>query len=84
MVESDEWIMNSGYTYHMCPNREWYSSIKMLAEGSVFMGNDHAYKTLGIGKVRYLIVQRLSCDDRRWSVEGYQGCYDCDDGYMIE
>ena len=27
VAESDEWIMDSGCTYHMCPNREWFSSI---------------------------------------------------------
>ena len=52
MTESDEWITDFGCIYHMCPNREWFSSIKMLEGGSLFMGNDHDVKTLGIGKVK--------------------------------
>ena len=44
--ESDEYIPI------MCLNRKWLSITKMLNGGSVFMGNDHAYKTIGIWKVR--------------------------------
>ena len=50
--ESDESIMDSGCTYYMCLNQEWFSSTKMLDGGSIFMGNDHACKTLAMGKVR--------------------------------
>ena len=30
VCHSDEWILDSGCTYHMCPNREWFSSFQEL------------------------------------------------------
>ena len=45
----DEWILDSGCTYHMCPNKGWFSSFKELDDGVVLMGNDNACKTMGIG-----------------------------------
>jgi len=26
---SDAWLLDSGYTYHMCPKREWFSTYKL-------------------------------------------------------
>ena len=25
--QSDEWILDSGCSYHMCPNKQWFSSL---------------------------------------------------------
>ena len=49
---SDEWILDSGCTYHMSPNREWFSDLAELNGGVVYMGNDNACKTVGIGSIR--------------------------------
>ncbi|KAG8480295.1 hypothetical protein CXB51_024758 [Gossypium anomalum] len=49
---SDEWILDSGCTYHMSPNREWFSDLVELNEGIVYMGNDNACKTVGIGSIQ--------------------------------
>ncbi|KAE8696421.1 GDSL esterase/lipase APG [Hibiscus syriacus] len=48
----DEWILDSGCTYHMSPNREWFSDLVELNVGVVYMGNDNACKTVGIGSIR--------------------------------
>ena len=48
----DEWILDSGCTYHMCPNKGWFSSLKKLDGGVIFMGNDNACKTIGIGTIQ--------------------------------
>ncbi|KAM2004372.1 hypothetical protein ACFX15_027830 [Malus domestica] len=48
---SNEWILDSGCTYHMCPIREWFSNFKELDGGVVLMGNNNACKTQGIGKI---------------------------------
>ncbi|KAE8665322.1 Detected protein of unknown function [Hibiscus syriacus] len=45
---SDEWILDSGCTYHMSPNREWFSDLAELNAGVVYMCNDNACKTVGI------------------------------------
>jgi hypothetical protein len=49
---SKGWIMDSACTFHICPNKEWFSSLDLIDGGVVFMGNDVAYKTKGIGKIR--------------------------------
>lgn len=49
---SEEWILDSGCSYHMCPNRDWFSSFQELDGGCVLMGNDNACKTKGIGSIR--------------------------------
>ncbi|KAM1003335.1 hypothetical protein ACFX2C_003672 [Malus domestica] len=48
---SNEWILDSGCTYHMCPIREWFSNFEKLDGGVVLMGNNNACKTQGIGKI---------------------------------
>ncbi|KAG8499853.1 hypothetical protein CXB51_006283 [Gossypium anomalum] len=49
---TDEWILDSGCTYHMCPNKDWFFTLKELEDGVVLMGNDSACKTMGVGTVQ--------------------------------
>ena len=48
---SDEWTLDSGCTYHICYNNGWFSSFKELDNRIVFIGNDNACKTMGIGTI---------------------------------
>ncbi|KAH9687282.1 hypothetical protein KPL70_014707 [Citrus sinensis] len=59
ICHSDEWILDSGCTYHMCLNKGWFSSFKELDGGVVSMGNNNACKTMGIdeGIVRHFTVR---------------------------
>ncbi|KAH9659029.1 hypothetical protein KPL70_023708 [Citrus sinensis] len=52
ICHSNEWILDSGCTYHMCLNKGWFSNFKELDGGVVFMGNDNACKTMGIGTIQ--------------------------------
>ena len=49
---SDEWLLDSACSYHMCPNREWFLSLTKLDGGIVLMGNDNPCKIEGIGRIR--------------------------------
>ncbi|KAK8951459.1 hypothetical protein KSP39_PZI004612 [Platanthera zijinensis] len=49
---TDTWIMDTGCSYHMCPNIEWFTSFRQCDGGRVLMGNDSECKTLGIGSIR--------------------------------
>ena len=49
---SDRWILDSGCSYHMCPNRHWFSSLEELDGGVVVMGNNNTCQTKGIGMIR--------------------------------
>jgi len=43
----DAWLLGSGPTYHMCSKREWFSTYESYHGGSILMGNDAVYKTVG-------------------------------------
>ncbi|KAG8486050.1 hypothetical protein CXB51_019370 [Gossypium anomalum] len=47
-----EWILDSGCSFHMCPNREWFSTYSSIEGGVVRMGNDSSGKVIGIGTVK--------------------------------
>jgi len=49
---SNEWILDSGCTYHMSPVRKWFFDYEELNGGVVYMGNDNPCKTVGIGSIR--------------------------------
>ena len=48
----NEWILDTGATYHMCPNREWFSSFEKLEGCSVVMGDDHPCIMEGVGTIQ--------------------------------
>ena len=48
----DEWILDSGCSYHMYPNRDWFTTYREINGGSVLIGNNVACKTVGIGIVK--------------------------------
>ncbi|KAI5653749.1 hypothetical protein M9H77_30936 [Catharanthus roseus] len=48
---SEHWILDLGCTFHMTPNKHWFSDFKPLEHGKVFMGNNHVCEIKGIGNV---------------------------------
>jgi len=49
---SEQWILDSGCSFHMCPHKEWLDDYEEKAGGNVLMGNDAPCKTIGIGSVK--------------------------------
>lgn len=49
---SDIWILDSGCSYHMCPERSWFHTYEEFDGGAVLMGNDATVKTVGIGNIK--------------------------------
>ena len=45
-------LIDSGASHHMCLHRNWYSTYQSIDDGVVYMGNDVACKTVGIGSIR--------------------------------
>nr|ABA93547.1 retrotransposon protein, putative, Ty1-copia subclass [Oryza sativa Japonica Group] len=37
---SDQWILDTACTYHMCPNRDWFVTYEAVQGGTVLMGDD--------------------------------------------
>ncbi|KAH9687281.1 hypothetical protein KPL70_014707 [Citrus sinensis] len=73
ICHSDEWILDSGCTYHMCLNKGWFSSFKELDGGVVSMGNNNACKTMGIDQYQQFlkkmqIQKQPSCGIYVWDM----------------
>ncbi|KAE8721370.1 hypothetical protein F3Y22_tig00016115pilonHSYRG00011 [Hibiscus syriacus] len=49
---TDAWILDSGCSYHITPNREWFSTYRPINSGSVYLGDDRCCNIVGIGDVR--------------------------------
>ena len=47
-----EWIMDSGCSFHMTPNKPWFEKFTELQGGSVLLGNNKPCKIQGIGSIR--------------------------------
>ncbi|KAL5552341.1 hypothetical protein UlMin_002517 [Ulmus minor] len=47
-----EWILDLGCTFHMCPRSDLFNTYQSIDGGKVLMGNDEAYKVIGIGTVK--------------------------------
>ena len=48
---SQRWIMDSGCSFHICPNKSWFHDLKE-ADGTVLLGNNHVCKIRGVGNVK--------------------------------
>ncbi|KAL5582021.1 hypothetical protein UlMin_014463 [Ulmus minor] len=46
-----EWILDSGCTFHMCPTKDWFKEYKELDGGKVLMGNNIPCQIVGIGGI---------------------------------
>jgi len=47
----DDWVLDSGCTYHMCPYRDWFTTFDPVNTRVVLMGNGTEYKVVGTGTV---------------------------------
>ena len=44
----NEWIMDSGCSFHMCPNIDWFQNFNNKETGTIYMGNNHSCSVKGI------------------------------------
>ncbi|KAG8493216.1 hypothetical protein CXB51_010581 [Gossypium anomalum] len=49
---SEEWILDSGCTFHMSPNRDWFTTYETMSEGVVLMRNNASCKIVGFGTIK--------------------------------
>ncbi|KAG8473502.1 hypothetical protein CXB51_035665 [Gossypium anomalum] len=52
---SEEWILDSGCTFHMSPNRDWFTTYETVSKGVVLMGNNASCKIAGVGTIKVKI-----------------------------
>lgn len=48
---NEEWILDSSFSYHMCPNQDWFITYKAVNDKTILIGNNMHCKTVGIGIV---------------------------------
>ena len=48
----DEWILDSGYTYHMCPHKEWFFNFEEVDGGAVYMGSGDVSYIIRMGSIQ--------------------------------
>ena len=46
-----EWILDSGCSFHMCPNKEFFKTFESIDGGKVLLGNNLACKVTGMGTI---------------------------------
>ncbi|KAG8491187.1 hypothetical protein CXB51_014418 [Gossypium anomalum] len=49
---SKEWILDSGCTFRMSPNRNWFTTYEIVSEGVVLMRNNASCKIAGVGTIK--------------------------------
>ncbi|KAG8490262.1 hypothetical protein CXB51_016090 [Gossypium anomalum] len=49
---SEEWILDSGCTFHMSPNQDWFTTYVTMSEGVVLMGNNASCKIADVGTIK--------------------------------
>ena len=45
----EEWVLDSGCTYHMCLRRDWFSSYQEVNGGKVLLRNNMSFSVVEIG-----------------------------------
>ena len=48
----DEWILDSRYTYHRCPHKEWFFKFEEVNGGVVYMSSGDVSYIIGMGSIR--------------------------------
>ncbi|KAG8498240.1 hypothetical protein CXB51_007432 [Gossypium anomalum] len=49
---SEEWILDSGCTFHISPNQDWFTTYETVSKGVVLMGNNASCKIAGVGTIK--------------------------------
>nr|AAT44257.1 putative polyprotein [Oryza sativa Japonica Group] len=49
---SDQWILDTACTYHMCLNRDWFATYEAVQGGTVLMGDDTPCEVAGVETVQ--------------------------------
>jgi hypothetical protein len=58
---TEVWLMDSGATWHMTPNRDWFHTYEPISGGTVFMGDNHTLEIVGIGTIKLKMYDGLFC-----------------------
>ena len=57
----DVWLLDSGATWHMTSQREWFHKFEPVSGGSIHIGDDHALEIAGIGTIKIKMFDGTVC-----------------------
>ncbi|KAG8480597.1 hypothetical protein CXB51_024789 [Gossypium anomalum] len=57
---SEEWILDSGCTFHMSPNRDWFTTYEIVSEGVVLMRNNASCKITSVGTIKVKMFDEVA------------------------
>ncbi|KAE8655753.1 Retrovirus-related Pol polyprotein from transposon TNT 1-94 [Hibiscus syriacus] len=75
----DVWILDSGCSYYIMPNREWFSTYRSVNTGSIYLGDDRCCNIFGIGENGFI----PKVDKDRESIQIVKGALTTMKGNMI-
>jgi hypothetical protein len=55
-ADHEEWLVDSGASFHMTPHREWFCEYERYDGDNVFLGNDLTTRIIGWGKVKLSLI----------------------------
>ncbi|KAG8473757.1 hypothetical protein CXB51_035572 [Gossypium anomalum] len=55
----EEWILDSGCTFHMSPNRDWFTTYEIVSKGVILMGNNASCKIAGVVTIKVKMFDRV-------------------------
>jgi hypothetical protein len=55
-ADHEEWLVESGASFHMTPHMEWFCEYESYDRGNVFLGYDSMNKIIGLGKFKFWLI----------------------------
>jgi hypothetical protein len=55
-ADHEEWLVDSGASFHMTPHREWFWEYEMYDGGNAFLGDDLTSRIIGQGKFKLRLI----------------------------
>jgi hypothetical protein len=55
-VDHEAWLIDSGASFHMTPQREWFYEYEKFDGGNVFLANDSTTRIIGRGRVKLRLI----------------------------
>ena len=57
--KNNKWILDSGCSYHMCPDQSLFTTYNRFNRGEVLMGNNSLYKVVGLETIRFKMFDEM-------------------------
>lgn len=48
-------MLNSDYSFHLCPNKKWFQNLTEVHGGKVLLGKKYEFRVKGIGEIWLLL-----------------------------